>query len=156
MHHKKSNFHGLVWSKSVIIRPVVRRKLKIKRQFIRSPLPSDISEQGVKQSPADYSPAAKKQIIIHIYHTITPLQTVCRCTFMIAVNNPLFFGNHFAQLWQINILGRFHPTRLPIKPVNMQHRQLKQSTELKRQSRVSDIAVAYNTNPLIFCRFFLT
>lgn len=38
----------------------------------------------------------------------------------------------------------------------MQHRQLKQSTELKRQSRVSDIAVAYNTNPLIFCRFLLT
>ncbi len=156
MHHKKSNFRGLVWSKSVIIRPVVRRKLKIKRQFIRSPLPSDISERGVKQSPADYSPEAKKRVLIHIYHTITQLQTVCRCTFIIAVNNPLFFGNRFAQLWQINILGRFHPTRLPIKPVNMQHRQLKQSTKLKRQSRLSGIAVAYNTNPLIFCRFLLT
>lgn len=156
MHHKKSNFRGLVWIKSVIIRPVVRRKLKIKRQFIRSLLPSTISERGVKQSPADYSPAAKKRVLIHIYHTITPRQTVCRRTFMIALNNPLFFGNRFAQLWQINILGRFPPARLPIKPVNMQHRQLNQSTELKRQSRVSDIVVAYNTNPLIFCRFFLT
>ncbi|MFR2532354.1 MAG: hypothetical protein ACLS9L_02010, partial [Alphaproteobacteria bacterium] len=75
---------------------------------------------------------------------------------LFAVNNPLFFGNRFAQLWQINILGHFHPTRLPIKPVNTQHRQLKQSTELKRQSRLSGISVAYNTNPLIFCRFLLT